>query len=60
MVVGNNVVEVGMAERWYCGKLGWHGGRQNIYGDSIGLIAMLILQYEGGEKIICGTDEAWK
>jgi alpha-L-rhamnosidase len=55
LVVGNNAIEVGVAEGWYCGKLGWHDGRKNICGNCIGLIAILVLAEEGGEKIICET-----
>ncbi|KAE9365400.1 glycoside hydrolase family 78 protein [Stipitochalara longipes BDJ] len=60
LVVGANSIQVSVAEGWYCGKLGWHGGRKNLYGDSVGLIAMLVLQDEGGKETICGTDDAWK
>jgi alpha-L-rhamnosidase len=60
LVVGSNTIEVNVAEGWHCGKLGWHGGRRNIYGDSIGLIAMLALRDGSGEVRILGTDESWK
>jgi alpha-L-rhamnosidase len=60
LAAGENVLEINVAEGWYCGRLGWQGGRRNIYGNSIGLIAMLAFQNEGGEKNICGTDENWK
>lgn len=60
LVVGSNTIHVDVAEGWYAGKLGWNGGRRNIYGDSVGLIAMLVVQYEEGGKIVYGTDEAWK
>jgi alpha-L-rhamnosidase len=60
LVVGSNTIEVGVAEGWYCGKLGWHGGRRNIYGDSIRLIAMLAPRDGSGEERILGTDESWK
>jgi alpha-L-rhamnosidase len=56
---GRNLIEVDVGEGWYCGKLGWHGGRRNIYGDSMGLIAMLVLKDESGEERILGTDESW-
>jgi alpha-L-rhamnosidase len=60
LVVGSNTIEIDVAEGWYCGKLGWRGGRRNVYGDSISLIAMLAVRDGCGEERILGTDESWK
>ena len=42
------------------GRLGFGGGRRNIYGDRLALLAQLELVYEDGttERIV--TDENWR
>jgi alpha-L-rhamnosidase len=46
-----------VAEGWYAGRFGWEGGRHNIYGDDIGLIAQL----EINGSIVLGTgDDRWE
>ena len=57
---GPNTLDVTVAEGWYCGKLGWSGGWYNIYGDKIGLIAVLVLQNSDGRTYRIGTDEDWQ
>ncbi|KAK9482554.1 glycoside hydrolase family 78 protein [Lipomyces starkeyi] len=57
---GQNTIHVNVAEGWYCGRLGFLGGRSNIYGDRIGLIVMLVIEYVGGGKVVCGTDQQWQ
>src|SRR2546423_79720 len=45
---------------WYRGQLGFNGGRRNIYGDRLALLAQLEIDYADGttERIV--TDEAWR
>ena len=57
---GTNVLEIIVAEGWYCGKLGWHGGRYNIYGDRVGVIAMLTYKLEDASENRVGTDGDWQ
>lgn len=49
-------IEVTVAEGWYCGRLGWEGGRRNVHGSSLGLIAQLHILYEGGQEDIIATN----
>ncbi|KAL2819278.1 bacterial alpha-L-rhamnosidase domain protein [Aspergillus cavernicola] len=60
MKVGCNTIDVDVGEGWYCGRIGFLGGRNNIYGQSIGLIAQLIIRNEDGTKICTGTDDSWE
>lgn len=57
---GLNTLDVHVAEGWFCGRLGYGGGKSNLYGDTIGTIALLILDFEPGDRQIIGTDETWR
>ncbi|KAL9947001.1 hypothetical protein D7B24_008898 [Verticillium nonalfalfae] len=49
-----------VGEGWFSGRLGWGGGNRNIYGDTLGLLAVLILTAEDGTTIEIPTDASWK
>ncbi len=57
---GENVLGVQVGEGWFAGRLGFLGGVRNIWGDTLGLIAQLILTYEDGTAETIATDETWK
>lgn len=48
-----------VAEGWFCGRLGFLGGRRNVWGDTIGLVAKLVIQ-TAGETIVINSDAEWK
>ncbi|EFX00699.1 alpha-l-rhamnosidase [Grosmannia clavigera kw1407] len=54
----DNVVAVEVAEGWYAGRLGFHGGRRYIYGDEIGVLAQLEVGSADGLTIV--TDSSWQ
>lgn len=54
-----NLLEVTVAEGWYCGRLGFLGGREDIYGDTLGLIALVKITYADGTEQSMGTDSSW-
>jgi alpha-L-rhamnosidase len=56
---GNNILGAYVGEGWFCGRLGFQGGKRNLWGDSIGLMAKLILHYEDGMQDWVETDEEW-
>ncbi|KAL1961235.1 hypothetical protein VTO42DRAFT_3181 [Malbranchea cinnamomea] len=56
----SNSVEVELGAGWYVGRLGWKGGRSNSYGDSLGLIGLLVAELEDGKTIVKSTDDSWK
>lgn len=56
---GDNVVGAVLGDGWYCGHVGWNGGR-NHYGKYPQLLAQLHLRTEDGRTVVVGTDEAWK
>ncbi len=57
---GSNAIGAILGDGWYRGRLGYHGGRRNIYGDRLALLAQLEIDYADGttERII--TDESWR
>src|SRR4051794_14022092 len=57
---GRNALGAIVADGWYRGRLGPHGGRRNIYGDRVALLAQLeVLQDDGSTTVVC-TDESWR
>ncbi len=57
---GRHVLGAMLGDGWYRGRLGFGGGRRNIYGDRLGLLAQLEIEYADGttERIV--TDPAWR
>jgi len=56
---GHNAIGAILGDGWYRGRLGFNGGRRNIYGDRLALLAQLEIDYADGttERIV--TDETW-
>jgi alpha-L-rhamnosidase len=57
---GTNAVGAWLADGWYRGRLGFHGGAFNRYGDRTALIAQLEVLLADGQRIIVATDETWR
>lgn len=57
---GENTIGALLGEGWYTGRLGFHGGRRNIYGDHRALLAQLEIVYTNGTVQTLGTDERWR
>jgi alpha-L-rhamnosidase len=57
---GDNVLGVTVAEGWYRGRLGFHGGRRDTYGNEIGPLAQLELHYDDGSADVVVTDRQWR
>lgn len=57
---GRNAIGAMLGDGWYRGRLGFGGGRRNIYGENLALLAQLEIQYADGssERII--SDENWR
>ncbi|KAH6672499.1 bacterial alpha-L-rhamnosidase-domain-containing protein [Halenospora varia] len=56
---GENGIGVEVADGWYCGRLGFNGGRRFIYGDRLAVLAQLEIEFEDGESVTVGSDESW-
>lgn len=57
---GPNALGAMLADGWYRGRLGYNGGRRNIYGDRLALLAQLEMVYADGSREIVATDASWR
>ncbi len=57
---GHNAIGAMIGDGWYRGGLGFGGGRRNVYGDKLALLAQLELEFEDGttERIV--TNDSWR
>ncbi len=62
LVLGENVLGAWLANGYYKGRVNWkeQGERRNIYGDHLGFIAELHLEYTDGKVDVLSTDVSWK
>jgi alpha-L-rhamnosidase len=56
---GRNALGALLGDGWYRGRLGFNGGRRNIYGARLALLAQLEIRYADGriERVV--TDKSW-
>ncbi|MFD6951431.1 alpha-L-rhamnosidase [Nocardiopsis sp. TSRI0078] len=57
---GANVLGAHLADGWYRGRIGFHGGRRDTYGDRTGLLAQLEVECEDGSTVRFGTGPDWR
>ena len=57
---GRNALGVMLGDGWYRGRLGYGGGRRNIYGDRLALLAQLEIDYADGTTERVVTDQTWR
>ncbi|WP_216326300.1 glycoside hydrolase family 78 protein [Deinococcus aestuarii] len=57
---GRNALGALLGDGWYRGQLGFGGGRRNLYGEHLALLAQLEITYTDGtvERVV--TDETWR
>lgn len=48
LTAGRNALGFWLGDGWYRGRLGFDGGRANLYGDRIGVLSQLEVEYEDG------------
>ena len=58
--IGDNAMGAYVGAGWFCGRLGFHGGKRNIWGDKIGLFAQLVVRHVHGTEETIVTDNEWK
>ncbi len=56
---GENAFGAILGDGWYRGRIGFGGGRRNIWGDRLALLAQLEIQYADGSSECIITDENW-
>lgn len=57
---GQNALGAVLGDGWFRGRLGFAGGRRNIYGEHLALLAQLEIQYADGSSERVATDDAWR
>jgi alpha-L-rhamnosidase len=57
---GENAIAVTLADGWYRGRLGFGGGRTNVYGDRVAVIAQLEVAYADGGTALVTTGDGWR
>jgi alpha-L-rhamnosidase len=57
---GGNAIGAQIGEGWFRGRLGFGGGRSNIYGDRLALLAQLEVTYADGSTQRVISDESWR
>jgi alpha-L-rhamnosidase len=57
---GANTIGAILGDGWYRGRLGPHGGRRNLYGDRLALLAQLEVLYADGTTTVIATDSTWR
>ena len=56
---GRNALGAMLGDGWFRGRLGFGGGRRNIYGDRLALLAQLEITYADGTTERVVTDKSW-
>ena len=56
---GANAVGVTLGDGWYRGVIGF-AGQRGYYGDRLGLLMQIRIEYADGEVEVVGTDDGWK
>ncbi|KAF7591361.1 hypothetical protein BBP40_001639 [Aspergillus hancockii] len=57
---GQNGIGATIAEGWFSGMLSFGGKYRNNYGDTIGLLSLLVVTLEDGTKLEIPTDSTWQ
>ncbi|ORY63457.1 extracellular glycosyl hydrolase family 78 protein [Pseudomassariella vexata] len=57
---GTNAIGIQVGEGWYSSRLGWNGGDRNIWGDTLGAMALLVIKSADGTKQTVSTDLSWQ
>ncbi len=57
---GRNVLGATVAEGWYAGHLGFHGGRRRIFGEDVALLCQLEIRYADGRTETLVSDGEWR
>ncbi len=58
---GKNAIGVILGDGWYRGHFGWWWpDNRNAYGNQLGLLLQVKIEFENGEIIEFGTNEKWK
>lgn len=57
---GENAIGATVGEGWFAGRFGFGKQKRNLYGNTPGLLALLIITYKDGTKQTVKTDTTWR
>lgn len=57
---GDNEVRVLLADGWFRGRIGFGGGRRNIYGDRLAALVQIEVRYADGTTETFGSGPGWQ
>lgn len=57
---GQNCLGARVAEGWFSGRLGWEGGKRNIWGSQLSLLAQLEIFHGDGRVTTILSDGSWE
>ncbi len=57
---GQNAIGAMLGDGWFRGRLGYGGGRRNIFGDRLALLAQLEITFADGSTARVVSDENWR
>ncbi len=57
---GDNAIGAVLGDGWFRGRLGFGGGRSNVYGEHLALLAQLEVTYADGSSERIVTDDSWR
>lgn len=57
---GDNCIGSWLGDGWWRGRLGFAGGLKDIYGDRLGAIVQLEVEYADGTTETIATDDSWQ
>ncbi|KAI0135873.1 glycoside hydrolase family 78 protein [Daldinia grandis] len=58
LVAGDNALGITVGEGWYSGRLGYGAGSRNLWGDTLGAMALLVITSNGKTQSV-RTDKSW-
>ncbi|KAI6084112.1 glycoside hydrolase family 78 protein [Hypoxylon rubiginosum] len=59
LLAGENVFGIHVGEGWYSGRLGFGAGNRNLWGDTPGTMALLVITLTNGTQVV-QTDSTWQ
>jgi len=59
---GKNAIGAILGDGWFRGRIGFAGGKRNIYGEKLAVLAQLEVQYADGssERFVTDDSQAWR
>ncbi|MGK9149134.1 glycoside hydrolase family 78 protein [Plantibacter flavus] len=59
LVPGANAIGVWLGDGWYRGRIGFEGGKRNVYGEDLSALVQLEVTTADGERTIITSDASW-